>query len=175
MQRERLGVIRVELPEHGFIDLPLAGLGRRGFAAIVDLSLVLAVMMVVLVALGLMIGGGQAASPAVLVSVGIALPVVLPLAAELAGAGVTPGKRWMQLRVISSDGHPASSSQIVLRNIMRLVDFLPASYGLGLVLLAGTQRSQRVGDLAVLRRYLHPAPCQSPSPPAPDRPRPWCP
>ncbi len=147
MQREHLGVIRVELPEHGYVDLPLAGLGRRGFAAIVDFSLVLLVLLLVLLSLGLLLGSAQAASTAVVASVAIAVPVVVPLIVELVGRGVSPGKRWMKLRVLGSNGHPATAGQLVLRNLLRLVDFLPASYGLGLVLLAATQNSQRLGDL----------------------------
>ncbi|MEL6545345.1 MAG: RDD family protein [Myxococcota bacterium] len=147
MQRERLGVLRVELPEHGFVDLPLAGLGRRGFAAIIDFMLVLLCITVALLVLGFISGASLAASGPVLMSVAIALPVLLPMGAELLGSGASPGKRWMQLRVVGSDGHPASQGQLILRNIMRLIDFLPASYGLGLVMLAVTGRSQRLGDL----------------------------
>ena len=40
--------------------------------------------------------------------------------------GQTPGKRVMQLRVISRDGRPVSGLQAVLRNILRVVDALPA-------------------------------------------------
>lgn len=147
MQPERLGVIRVELPEHGFVELPLAGLGRRGFAAMIDFALVMIVLALALLLVGFLVGTGRAASTPVLASVGIAVPVIVPLVAELSGGGVSPGKRWMRLRVIGSDGHPASKGQIALRNLLRLVDFLPASYGFGLVLLAATARTQRLGDL----------------------------
>ncbi|MFB6350760.1 MAG: RDD family protein, partial [Bradymonadaceae bacterium] len=36
----------------------------------------------------------------------------------------------------------------ILRNLLRLVDFLPAGYALGLVWMSGSERFQRLGDLA---------------------------
>jgi hypothetical protein len=37
---------------------------------------------------------------------------------------------------------------VLIRNLIRIVDFLPAFYGLGLLMIIGTSRSQRLGDLA---------------------------
>ncbi len=71
--------------------------------------------------------------------------------------GQTPGKRIMQLRVISRDGRPVSGLQAVLRNILRVVDALPAyviaaefvvpTYLVGLTSAACSSRYQRLGDL----------------------------
>jgi uncharacterized RDD family membrane protein YckC len=71
--------------------------------------------------------------------------------------GQTPGKRVMQLRVISRDGRPVSGLQAVLRNILRVVDALPAyviaaefvvpTYLVGLISAACGSRYQRLGDL----------------------------
>ena len=72
--------------------------------------------------------------------------------------GQTPGKRVMQLRVIRTDGRPINALQAILRNILRVVDALPAfvrtaelvypTYLLGLVVAACSSRYQRLGDLA---------------------------
>ena len=71
--------------------------------------------------------------------------------------GQTPGKRVMQLRVISTDGRPINGLQAILRNILRVVDALPAfvmgaelvvpTYLAGLTATACNRRYQRLGDL----------------------------
>lgn len=72
--------------------------------------------------------------------------------------GQTPGKRVMQLRVISADGRPINGLQAVLRNVLRVVDALPGfplggyvlspTYLTGLVAASCLPRYQRLGDLA---------------------------
>jgi len=62
--------------------------------------------------------------------------------------GQTIGKRMYGLRVIRDDGAPAGFLAVLIRNLLRLVDFLPAFYGLGLLTLIVTSRSQRLGDIA---------------------------
>ena len=62
--------------------------------------------------------------------------------------GQTIGKRMYGLRVIRDDGAPAGFLAVLIRNLLRLVDFLPAFYGLGLLTVIVTSRSQRLGDIA---------------------------
>jgi uncharacterized RDD family membrane protein YckC len=62
--------------------------------------------------------------------------------------GQTPGKRLMQIRVLSVDGQPINGVQGVLRNLLRAVDMLPLCYLLGLVAATMNNRFQRLGDWA---------------------------
>jgi uncharacterized RDD family membrane protein YckC len=62
--------------------------------------------------------------------------------------GQTPGKRRSGLRVIGADGEPARFTAVLIRNLLRPVDFLPAWYALGAVSIFLSSRSQRLGDLA---------------------------
>jgi len=68
--------------------------------------------------------------------------------------GQTPGKRLMQIRVLSADGQPVSGMQAVLRNLLRTVDGLPLiflwipSYLAGFIGCSMNNRFQRLGDLA---------------------------
>jgi len=77
--------------------------------------------------------------------------------------GQTPGKRSLGLRVLQSDGRPITSTQAILRNLLRLIDaqpLLPApdlilrlmplmagSQLVALVSMSLTARHQRLGDL----------------------------
>lgn len=152
---EGSGVARVDLPEHGAVHLPLAGLGGRALAALVD-GVVIAVvgLLLALVAelalggvagLGLELGGEVIAGPTLAV---LALsPFGLPMLFELFMQGQTPGKRLCDLRVVGADGMPATRAQIFLRNALRVVDFLPVAYVLGSAVVFATRSEQRLGDL----------------------------
>ena len=62
--------------------------------------------------------------------------------------GQTPGKRFFGLRVTMADGLPLTLWPALIRNIVRVVDFLPMFYGFGAVLCLSNSLNQRGGDLA---------------------------
>jgi uncharacterized RDD family membrane protein YckC len=62
--------------------------------------------------------------------------------------GQTPGKKAMRIRAIRDDGTAMLSTDILIRNLMRLVDFLPALYGLGAVVMFIHPQGKRLGDIA---------------------------
>jgi uncharacterized RDD family membrane protein YckC len=84
-----------------------------------------------------------------------ALPVFVVAAASFLYQGLsetfvngrTIGKRLMGLRAISADGTPLTKRQALVRNALRVVDFLPFAYGVGGLLASIGPRSQRLGDL----------------------------
>lgn len=62
--------------------------------------------------------------------------------------GQTPGKRVLGLRVTLANGLPLSFWPALVRNLVRLVDFLPFYYGLGGLVAMSNGLSQRAGDFA---------------------------
>ena len=62
--------------------------------------------------------------------------------------GTTPGKRWMHLKVVRADGAPLTVRDVLVRNVLKPVDFLPIFYLLGGVFVILTPSAQRLGDLA---------------------------
>jgi uncharacterized RDD family membrane protein YckC len=139
--------LRIATPEGVSLEVPLAGVGSRFAALLVDLllqSLVFVVLIVVLVAAG---AGGYAADAIVAVVV-FAMLFGYPVAFELGAGGRTPGKRWSNLRVVCDDGSPVTFRASALRNILRLVDILPGLYLVGTVAIFVTRNNQRLGDLA---------------------------
>ena len=69
--------------------------------------------------------------------------------------GQTPGKRLLNLRVVSFDGQPINALQAVMRNVLRSVDGMPLLAGnyvptflVGLSTSMTNHRFQRLGDLA---------------------------
>lgn len=68
-------------------------------------------------------------------------------ACETAGRGQTPGKRALSIRVVSDDGSPVSVLQSAVRNLCRIVDFLPFFYAAGLLAMLLSRENRRLGDL----------------------------
>jgi len=60
--------------------------------------------------------------------------------------GWTIGKRILGMRVVDGSGEKIGLSKSIIRNILRLVDGLPAFNVLGIVLIAISKREQRFGD-----------------------------
>ncbi len=62
--------------------------------------------------------------------------------------GQTIGKRLLRLRVMDVQGLRLRFSQVVIRNLLRFVDSLPAFYMVGGVACLLSRRAQRLGDFA---------------------------
>jgi uncharacterized RDD family membrane protein YckC len=87
----------------------------------------------------------------------------------------TLGKRLLGLRVVRADGSKADAGAVVIRNLVRLVDWLPFLYVVGAIAVFATgERRQRLGDLAAGTRVVvaaaapHEPPDRPPPPPTDD-------
>ena len=62
--------------------------------------------------------------------------------------GQTLGKRVLKIRVVDAEGFRLRPAQIVIRNLLRVIDLLPAFYAVGGVSCALSPKYQRLGDFA---------------------------
>ena len=60
--------------------------------------------------------------------------------------GWTVGKRILGMRLVDGTGNRISLSQSLVRNLLRMVDGLPAFSIFGVILIASSPRGQRFGD-----------------------------
>jgi uncharacterized RDD family membrane protein YckC len=164
------GYERVVTPEAVSIELDIAGLGSRGIAMLIDALIQIACLVAVLLIMaGLHMG--DAASVAVFSVASFMLFFGYFFILEGLWHGRTPGKAAQRLRAVRVDGHPMSTAQMFVRNIVRIIDFLPVYYAIGCVSIVLTKRSQRLGDLAagtlVIRepKPFTPQPVRIPPPP----------
>ena len=124
-------------------------LGRRIAAGLLDVLVLLAL----LVAVGVVFGEGHAGHGSVgvmLHGASVVVWVLLALAYYFfteASSGQTLGKRVVGVRVARVDGGKPSSAAVAARTVLRVVDFLPAFYLLGLLFVLLGARRQRIGDL----------------------------
>jgi uncharacterized RDD family membrane protein YckC len=140
----------VATPELVTFDYQLAGPGSRFLAQIIDFPLQVALLVAAIV------GGvslGQAVQdPNLLIVATIVLALIVvwgyyPIS-EAVWSGKTLGKFAFGLRVVGDQGEPITVSQAVIRNLVRLIDFLPFFYGVGIIALFWNGRGKRLGDLA---------------------------
>lgn len=146
----QLGRLEVETPDHVVLRYDLAGGGNRGFAALVDFVLAALVFVGALWGFSVVTNTLPVAGPffGLLVLLTFTLAWSYFVLLEWLWQGQTVGKRLYGLRVIRDDGAPAGFVAVLVRNVIRIVDFLPLFYGLGLLMIIFTSRSQRLGDLA---------------------------
>jgi uncharacterized RDD family membrane protein YckC len=147
-------------PERVSLKYDIAGIGSRGAAAIVDTVLQLGAILVIVLALSSMYvtaaaflpvfhGDGAGVLLVGLLSVGILLVTGgYFMLFEIVWNGQTPGKRLVGLRVIRENGYPLRPVDAVIRNLVRIVDWLPGIYGVGVLTMLFNPRSRRVGDFA---------------------------
>jgi uncharacterized RDD family membrane protein YckC len=62
--------------------------------------------------------------------------------------GQSPGKRVARTRVMRVDGSPVGVTDVVVRNLVRIIDFLPFGYGIGLLTMVSNRQARRLGDFA---------------------------
>jgi uncharacterized RDD family membrane protein YckC len=62
-------------------------------------------------------------------------------------SGQTVGKKLAHIKVIKEDGSKCDFGSALVRNILRIVDHFPFLYILGIILIAATDKRQRLGDM----------------------------
>lgn len=140
--------LRIRTPEGVEFALPIAGPVSRALAYLVDFVLVMAVNILLAMALSVASLVSRDLSDALLQLGFFVLPIAYGVGCEWGLRGQTIGKRVFQLRVIDAEGLKLRPSQIVLRNLLRAVDFLPLFYLVGGITTLLNRKGQRLGDLA---------------------------
>ena len=69
--------------------------------------------------------------------------------------GQTPGKRIMKLRVIKDSGRQITLFEGLARNLLRFVDFFPGIYLAGVITMLCNRKNKRLGDLAAGTLVVH--------------------
>lgn len=147
----------LETPENIEVRFDIAGLGTRFCAILID-YLLMAFLVAALALLGVLLeiglpvhAHGKGADMWILaVIVGFIFTLTLGyfLFFEWLMRGQTPGKKAVKIRVIRDDGTPVTIHEVFVRNLVRLVDFLPGFYAVGVLFMFPSRLSKRLGDIA---------------------------
>lgn len=157
-------ILDIQTPENVAFGYQVAGIGSRFLATLLDTLIVILLQIAIFVAFLLILR----AFNITLLEGGLASWVyaIFGLLAfifywgyyiffEMLWNGQTPGKRWTGLRVIRADGTPITLAESLIRNLARLVDMLPAAYGVGIITMFIDRQSRRLGDLAAGTLVVH--------------------
>jgi uncharacterized RDD family membrane protein YckC len=158
---------QVVTPERVSLQYDIAGIGSRGAAILVDFAVQGVISLVLYIALlGVFLvmalvggmtagrGGGITATAGFVVVIALfvvalfALTLGYHMLFEILWNGQTPGKRVTGIRVIRENGYPIRSVDAVIRNVVRIVDYLPFAYSVGVFTMLLNDRARRLGDFA---------------------------
>src|SRR5438309_2031310 len=139
----------VATPERVSLGYQVAGLGTRAIAQILDL-LILGGVLLGLTFAAIAIGQAGFDVVAYLLAILGGFVVVFGYfwASEAFWSGQPIGRKAFRWRAVGDRGEPMTFVQAGIRNVVRIVDFLPYAYGVGLVVLFVNGRGKRLGDLA---------------------------
>ena len=140
----------IPTPERVAFQYEIAGIGSRFLAQILD-SLVITVILIAITILAASLGGVFGSGELALlieIILGFILLAGYFLVSEAAWNGQTLGKRAARLRVVGDHGEPLTLGQAAIRNLVRIVDFLPLFYAIGMLTLFINGRGKRLGDFA---------------------------
>src|SRR6184192_2880542 len=139
----------VATPERVSFDYQVAGLGTRAIAQILDLLILTGVLLGLYFA-AVAVGAAGFDVVAYLIAIIGSFVIIFGYfwTCEAFWSGQTVGKKVFRLRAVGDRGEPMTFVQAGIRNVIRIVDFLPYAYGVGLVTLFVNGRGKRLGDLA---------------------------
>lgn len=157
-------ILSIDTPENVVFGYSLAGLGSRFLAALVDSAIILVIQILVTLTTLFFAMRSVFENPDETIEIWAAS--LLGILAflffwgyyiffELNWNGQSPGKRMVGIRVIRTDGTPITLGEALIRNLVRLVDFLPSFYGVGVIAMFVDGRSRRLGDMAAGTLVIH--------------------
>src|SRR5215471_2452673 len=146
--------LTIDTPELTALDFAVAGIGSRFLALAFDTLIQTVIGLVGGIGGSILVGVISTAVPkagvwalALLVLFFFGLYFGYFALFEIMWNGQTPGKRKAGIRVIKDSGRPLTPAESIGRNLMRIVDWLPAFYAVGMVSAILTKENKRLGDL----------------------------
>jgi uncharacterized RDD family membrane protein YckC len=147
--------LSIDTPELVAIEMPLAGIGSRFIALLVD-YLIWGAALVVLILVGVIVLPAMHTLSRLSEQWTIAIVIFSVFLFnwgyftlfEAFWNGRTPGKRVARIRVIQRSGRAIGLFESMARNLVRYIDQIPSFYAVGVITMFVTKQHQRLGDLA---------------------------
>ncbi len=137
--------ILITTPQNIELEYELGSVGDRIVAGLIDAAILLVYLIIVSLAFALNKFGGSSSQILLFV---FSLPIFFyTLISELLMNGQTVGKNVMKIKIISLNGNQASFSQYLIRWLFRLIDLWITSYLLAIIMIAVSEKRQRLGDI----------------------------
>ncbi len=156
MNQEKTNHLEIQTPEGITFSLLLAGPITRFMAWLIDLACISTILTALGTIVALLRLISADAAFAALIFGNFVIAIGYGILCEWGWRGQTLGKRLFRLRVVDEQGLKLHFSQVVIRNLFRVVDSLPIFYMVGGVVSLSSRKAQRLGDLVantVVIRY----------------------
>jgi len=152
--------LTIDTPEQVHLEFALAGLGSRFMAVLLDTIIQALLYLVVFLGAALFLSTPLARltakwTVALVIFAGFAVYWGYYAIFESVWKGQTPGKKWAGIRVIKDSGRPITPFEAAARNLLRIVDYLPGFYGVGVVTMLLNEKHRRVGDFVAGTLVVH--------------------
>lgn len=139
-----MNTIKISTSQNIDIDFEIAGLAERIWARMIDIGIFIGIFLLCLIVSWGNFRNGY--FKYLLMFFGF-IAVIYPFVMEVFFNGQSIGKKALKIKVISLDGEKPTIGQYAIRWIARLIDFTTSSGAVGLILVAVTEKNQRLGDL----------------------------
>jgi len=162
--------LNIETPEQVDIHFPVAGIGSRFVAILIDHVIQFLVYVLIFIAIAIWAASlgpqklGAATDKldtagkwfiAFIIFINFCLLWGYFALFEAYWQGQTPGKRIMKLRVIKDSGRQITLFEALARNLLRFVDSLPSLYLVGVITMLCNRKNKRLGDFAAGTLVVH--------------------
>jgi uncharacterized RDD family membrane protein YckC len=159
--------LTIDTPEQVSLRFPVAGVGSRFLAILIDTLLQIACYVAIILIFVLIVtsapktatGGLSRSGEKWLVAILILIHFVMYWGYftlfEGLKNGQTPGKMLFKLRVIQDSGRQITFFEAMTRNLIRVVDMIPSFYLVGVISMLCNRQHKRLGDLAAGTLVVH--------------------
>jgi uncharacterized RDD family membrane protein YckC len=146
--------IDITTPEHVHLKFKIAGIGSRATAQIID-WLILGLLNFTIFFISIKVNNSFLGDIGDFSNYIWAIVIILFFLLtwgyfafyEFFNSGRTIGKWLMGIRVIQDNGQTITFMSSFIRNLLRIVDFLPGMYFLGILMIFFHSKHKRIGDL----------------------------
>ncbi|MCA0150029.1 MULTISPECIES: RDD family protein [Rossellomorea] len=156
--------VDIRTPEYVSLKFQPAGLGSRAAALMID-QIILTIVNILIVVLLFFVLADDNLKLNMFdfnsVLLGFFLITIFVInwgyffALEYFWGGKTVGKRMLGIRVIQENGHSVTLLSCFIRNLMRIIDMLPVSYFLGMIMIFLHSKHKRLGDIVAGTIVVH--------------------
>lgn len=152
--------LTIDTPEQVHLEFSLAGIGSRFMATLLD-SILQSLLYIAVFAGAALIASAPLGRlserwiMALVIFAGFVITWGYYAIFESVWKGQTPGKRWAGIRVIKDSGRPITPFEAAARNLVRIIDYLPGFYGVGIVTMLLNDKHRRVGDYVAGTLVVH--------------------
>jgi len=142
----------IKTPEQVSISYTVAGLGTRFLALLIDTIIQYTFLVILLVSVWMMFMDDFSDNftewylAIIIIAFGLINGVYF-IFFEFLLKGRTPGKAALRLRVVRKDGRAVDFAGILIRNLLRIIDYLPVMYGIGIIAIFVNKDCRRLGDI----------------------------